>query len=125
MPSDASWGRSIPVPSRRFTPLAILRRARGKPAEAEPLFEELLATRRRVQGAEHPEVARTLVDLGRTELELGKFAEAEARLRDGPAILEKTRPDQWERFHALVLIGEAARRPAEVRRGRAVAPLWL
>ena len=52
-------------------------------------------------------MARALVDLGLTRLELGKFAEAEASLRDGLAILEKATPDGWERFDALVLLGAA------------------
>ena len=50
-------------------------------------------------------MARALVDLGLTRLELGKFAEAEAPLREGLAILEKATPESWERFDAMVLLG--------------------
>ena len=50
-------------------------------------------------------MARALVDLGLTRLELGKFAEAEAPLREGLAILEKASPESWERFDAMVLLG--------------------
>jgi non-specific serine/threonine protein kinase/serine/threonine-protein kinase len=98
-------GKTHPGTLASLYALAIVRRARGNPAEAEPLFVELVATRRRAQGAGHLEVARALVDLGLTELQLGKFDEAEARLREGLAILEKVSPEGWERFDAMVLLG--------------------
>src|SRR5262249_38890110 len=76
-------------------------------AEAESLFAELVALRRHAQGSDHPDVAQALGDLALTQLELGKYADAEAQLRNGLAIHEKTRPDSWERYDALVLLGAA------------------
>ncbi|MFO0888896.1 MAG: serine/threonine-protein kinase [Isosphaeraceae bacterium] len=87
--------------------LASIRRSLGKREESEAIFKELLDARRRAQGPGHPEVARTLRDLGQTQLELGRPTEAELRLRDALAIHEKTRPDGWERFDAMVLLGAA------------------
>jgi serine/threonine protein kinase/tetratricopeptide (TPR) repeat protein len=87
--------------------LATIRRQRGKPAETEPLFAELVALRRHAQGERHPELARSLVDLGLTQLKLDKFTEAEAKLREGLEIFQKSQLDSWERYDAMVLLGAA------------------
>ena len=63
--------------------------------------------RRQKLGAQHPDVARTLSALGRILLEQRKWAEAEAHLRDGLAIWEARRPDDWNRFNTQSLLGSS------------------
>jgi tetratricopeptide (TPR) repeat protein len=66
-----------------------------------------VALRRHAQGSDHPDVAQALGDLALTQLELGKYADAEAQLRNALAIHENARPVSWERYDALVLLGAA------------------
>jgi tetratricopeptide (TPR) repeat protein len=79
--------------------------AQGKLAEAETVFREALAMRRKLLGSEHPGVAILLGGLAEVLLAQGKFAEAETSARECLAIREKRPPEGWETFDARSLLG--------------------
>jgi eukaryotic-like serine/threonine-protein kinase len=85
--------------------LAIAYQARGESARAESMLHGVLAARRKTLGVDHPDVAQTLTALGRTLLEQRKWAEAESLLREGLAIWEAKRPDDWNRFDTQSRLG--------------------
>ena len=58
----------------------------GRLDEAEPQIETALAIRRRVLGRSHPEVAESLLELGRFLTEKGQLARAEPLLREAIAL---------------------------------------
>src|SRR5262249_48087241 len=53
----------------------------------------------------HPEVGRTLAALGQNLLKQGRWSQAEAMLREGLAILEAKRPEEWSRFDTVSRLG--------------------
>ncbi len=62
----------------------------GEYAEAEPLCRDALAMYRRLYGqADHPDLARSLNNLGSLFLDQGKFAEAEPFCRDALAMYRR------------------------------------
>lgn len=65
----------------------------------------VLAGRRRVLGAEHPDTLSTLTSLGQLRLQERKYTEAEATLRETLTAYEKARPDMWERYGCQSLLG--------------------
>jgi hypothetical protein len=71
----------------------------AKFAQAEPLYNRVLATRRRVLGMGHVQTLDTLVALGRLLLQQRKYREAEGTLQEALATYEKAKPDLWERYH--------------------------
>jgi hypothetical protein len=75
-----------PVLQRRCSreALALLRRQQGRPAEAAALLERLVATAEKVYGPDHPELARTLLNLGLVRQDLGADANRPAALRARP-----------------------------------------
>jgi serine/threonine-protein kinase len=60
----------------------------GRLEEAEPLLEEALSTRKKVLGR-HPEVAESLLDLGKLLTVKGDFTSAEALLREALALQQE------------------------------------
>jgi eukaryotic-like serine/threonine-protein kinase len=79
--------------------------ARGDSARAESLLRDVLAARKKKLGAQHPQVAQTLSDLGRNLLAQRKWAAAEPILRDSLAIWDARRRDDWNRFDSQSLLG--------------------
>jgi CHAT domain-containing protein len=57
--------------------LATLYRIQGRFARAEPIFNDVLRILEKTSGAEHPWVARTVVELARLYRDQGRYAEAE------------------------------------------------
>ena len=62
--------------------LAITLRERGELAEAEAMGREVLAARREVLGARHPDTLTTMSNLASTLRARGKHDEAEAMFRE-------------------------------------------
>ena len=56
--------------------LGVLYRAQGKYAEAEPLFKQALAIKKKVLGSEHPGVATSLENYAALLRKTGRSAEA-------------------------------------------------
>jgi serine/threonine protein kinase/tetratricopeptide (TPR) repeat protein len=79
----------------------------GRWADAEPLRRDILARRRRAEKPENPSVAFDLSWLGRNLLNQARWSEAEAVLRECLMIREKAIPDDWSRFNAMSLLGDA------------------
>jgi hypothetical protein len=72
-------------------------------------------------GGDNPDVAQTLSALGRNLLEQPKWAAAEPLLREGLAIWEAKRPDDWNRFDSQSLLGDSLlgrKNHAEAKSGR-------
>jgi len=87
--------------------LAELYWKQGSAPRAEPLFAEALAARRRILGPNHPTIAHVLVSLCEMKLEQKKYSEAEPLLKEASGIYEKSAPNDWRRYYALAMRGEA------------------
>ena len=81
-PDDQRLGTSL-------NNLGVLYQARGKYAEAEPLFKRSLAIREKALGAEHPDVIQSLNNVAGFYYNQGKYAEAEPLYKHLLAILGK------------------------------------
>ena len=79
----------------------------GRWSDAEPLRRELLARRRKVTPQKSPMLAVDLAMLGLDLLKLSRWPDAEALLGECLAIREQAIPDDWSRFNAMSLLGEA------------------
>jgi tetratricopeptide (TPR) repeat protein len=76
-------------------------------SEAEPLFREVLAIRRRSSGNNHSETAVAMSGLA-TSLRLqGKFDEAASLYRECLAVRQKKVPDAWYTFYTSVMLGQS------------------
>jgi serine/threonine-protein kinase len=64
----------------------------GNFARADTLLSLALARRQEALGAEHPDVANSLVALGLLHLDRAQYAEAERLVRQGLGLSERTRP---------------------------------
>lgn len=67
----------------------------GRYAEAETIFQEVLAQRERALGAEHPDVAQSLTRLAVLRSSQGRYSEAEALLRRAVEINKKSPMAGW------------------------------
>jgi tetratricopeptide (TPR) repeat protein len=78
------------------------------PAEAVPLFEKVLAIRKRAFGPEHPEIAAALYNLGVAHLEAHECDKALARFEEALAVESKNPQDEplWL-GHQYVAVAEA------------------
>ena len=76
--------------SSRLAGLAIVAQTNAEYAEARALHEQVLAIRERMLGPMHPDVARTLNNLGGVHHSLGEFAVGRAMHRRVLVILERT-----------------------------------
>ncbi|MGO9468406.1 MAG: tetratricopeptide repeat protein [Isosphaeraceae bacterium] len=85
--------------------LALAYQEQGNLTQAESMLRDVAAGRARSLGAHNPVVAQSLIALGDNLLKERKWADAEPVLRQGLAILEAQRPDDWSRFSAQGLIG--------------------
>jgi tetratricopeptide (TPR) repeat protein len=68
--------------------LAEIYRMQGRYAEAEPLYQQALAIKKKVLGPEHPDMAMTLNNLAVLYKSAGKYAKAEPLYRHALAIFE-------------------------------------
>jgi tetratricopeptide (TPR) repeat protein len=80
-------------------------RAAGRLDDAVALFEKTIALRKTKLSPEHPHTIITLLALAETYLAARRWAGAEATSRANLAVLAKARPDRWERFSAISLLG--------------------
>ncbi len=69
--------------------LAVVYRAQGKYAVAEPLYKRSLAIWEKALGVDHPDVAASLNNLAELYRLQGRYAEAEPLYKRSLAILEK------------------------------------
>lgn len=82
----------------------LLRTGRTTRAEALALAEAVVASRTRRFGPDHPETARARITLARSEMNNGRWTEAQATLARGHAVLEATLgPDSPELITPLVV----------------------
>ncbi|MCC6361784.1 MAG: serine/threonine protein kinase [Phycisphaerales bacterium] len=70
--------------------LGLLLLQRKTPADALPLFEESLKGFRKILPPDHWMLGVALLNLGKCQTALGKYADAERSLLDGHGVLEKT-----------------------------------
>jgi serine/threonine protein kinase/Tfp pilus assembly protein PilF len=86
-------GRRTLGPSRELgqslNDLGVARRQKAELGPARALIAEALAMRRKILGEEHPEVAVSHSELGRTLMDLGLLGKAEAHFRSALAIRKK------------------------------------
>jgi tetratricopeptide (TPR) repeat protein len=90
--------------------LAELSRRQGKDREAESLFRQVLEARRRVLGPEHRATLAAMVSLGELKLWQRRYQDAEPLLRQAWKAYEKAKSDNWQRYHAQAMLGEALAR---------------
>src|SRR5256884_473057 len=64
----------------------------GKLDRADSLLRSALDRRRTLFGSDHPEVAKSLVALGRLRLDQAEYQEAERLVREGLAVSQRDRP---------------------------------
>jgi len=102
--------------------LASVYRDQRRDAEAERLLVDVLDTRRRVQGAEHPDTANTLVALALLRLDQGRSGDAESLAREAAHGYERIWPDNWRRYGAESVLGSAL---ADQKRFTEAEPLLL
>ena len=69
--------------------LAVLYKAMGGYAKAEPLLKEALETRQKVLGPEHPDTVRSLNSLAEIYQAMGEYAKAEPLLQEALRIRQK------------------------------------
>jgi tetratricopeptide (TPR) repeat protein len=82
----------------------------GKPSEAEPLLREALPLARKLFPAGHPEIASTLLLVGRAAVESGRAKEAEPLLTEALAIRRKKLPaGDWGVASAGAVLGDCLR----------------
>ncbi len=79
----------------------------GRQSDAERLYVEVLARRRKTVPADSPLLAADLAALGRHLLGQSRWSEAEPPLREALAIREKATFDDWGRYDAMSLLGGA------------------
>jgi tetratricopeptide (TPR) repeat protein len=91
---------------RSMSNLAVLYRLRGKYAQAEPLYTEVIEIDRRVLGEDHPDTLRSMNNLAVLYNSQGKYAEAESVFTK---VLEAKRrvlgPQHPESLDGLVSLG--------------------
>jgi hypothetical protein len=97
--------QSAPYAARLSLVAGALERGDLKAAEARG--RQVVTARRRLLGAESPDLASALVFLGRAQLIQRKFTDAETTAREALAILHKTRPDEAPTAGAKSLVGGA------------------
>ena len=69
--------------------LALLYQSQGRYAEAESLYQEALALRKKLLGEDHPDVATTLNNLALLYESQGRYAEAEPLYQEALALIKK------------------------------------
>ncbi len=82
----------------------------GRPAKAEPYLRRALELRRASLGRDHPDLATARFTLADCLVDLGRYDEAEALLREARASLKKHAEDNWDRLGQIEDIEEKLRR---------------
>jgi serine/threonine-protein kinase len=88
----------------------------GKPAKAEPYLRRAVALRRQALGKDHPDLATAKFTLADCLVDLGRYAEAEALLREARTSLQRHAEDNQDRLGQITDIEQRlqklkARRP--------------
>ncbi len=86
--------------AQSLTDRASVLRGQGQLEEAEPLYREALATRRKQLGNENPDTINSLTGLAGLLEERGQLTEAEALMRECLLLCEKLPADGWRLFDA-------------------------
>jgi len=81
-----------------LTTLGHIRRARGDPADAEAVHREVLELRRRIWGAQHPEVANAIVNVASAVADQGRVDEAAALYREGLAMRRRLQGEDHSEY---------------------------
>jgi tetratricopeptide (TPR) repeat protein len=84
-----AFGPEDPRLATSLNNLALLYHARGRYAEAEPLYRRALAIWEKAQGSDHPDVATAVNNLAELYLARGRYVDAEPLLRRALALREK------------------------------------
>ncbi|HEY4593647.1 MAG TPA: tetratricopeptide repeat protein, partial [Thermoanaerobaculia bacterium] len=82
----------------------------GKPAEAEPYLRRTLALRQEALSRDHPDLATAKFTLADCLVDLGRYGEAEALLREARASLQKHAEENFDRLGQITLIEEKLQR---------------
>jgi eukaryotic-like serine/threonine-protein kinase len=77
----------------------------GKTARAIRLFNEVLALRRVKLGVDRPDTLKSMNDLSNVYLVAKRWADAERLLRECLNLREKSKRDEWLRFHTMSQLG--------------------
>ncbi len=85
--------------------LADMYRRQGRYALAESVYANVLESQRRALGDVHPDTVSTFTSLGHVRLLQRKYNEAEAALRYGLQMYEKSSPASWERYSCQSMLG--------------------
>jgi eukaryotic-like serine/threonine-protein kinase len=104
---DAKLGPDHPDALMSRNNLASAYDSIGRGAEAEGLYRDVLARRRKAVEPDSPLLAGDLAALGGYLLQQSRWSEAEPLLREAVAIHVKATPDDWKRYDAMSLLGEA------------------
>jgi eukaryotic-like serine/threonine-protein kinase len=88
-----------------LTGLADIYKRQGRYALAESIYTNVLTSQRRALGDVHPDTISTFASLGHVRLLQRKYNEAEAPLRYGLQMYEKSKPDSWERYSCQSMLG--------------------
>jgi tetratricopeptide (TPR) repeat protein len=87
--------------------LARVYESTGRWTEAERLRRETLSRHRNADKPDRTLLAIELSGLGGLLLKESRWSEAEKSLRESVAIFEEVTPNDWRRYHAMSLLGEA------------------
>jgi CHAT domain-containing protein len=86
---EKALGPDHPEVATALNNLAVLYRAQGRYADAEPLYKRALAISEKALGSDHPTVAQWLNNLANLYRDQGRYADAEPLYRRALAIGEK------------------------------------
>jgi len=87
--------------------LAVAYEAASRLADAERLYYDVIARRRKLEKPDGTVLAGDLAQLGDVLLKQAKWWDAEPLLRECLAIREKVLPDVWSRFNTMSHLGGA------------------
>jgi hypothetical protein len=100
-------GHGHPNSLKMATSLASALEALGRWDEAESLWRDTMARRRKPNKPDSPLLAGDLAGLGSNLLNQARWSEAEPPLRECLAIREKSASEDWRRFDTMSRLGEA------------------
>ncbi|NNM27053.1 MAG: tetratricopeptide repeat protein, partial [Phycisphaerales bacterium] len=98
----AVWGDAHGSIAVSLHYLGVLHQRRDEPAAAVPILEEALSMRERLLGPDHPDAARTAVELGGCRLALDAVPEAHALLLRGYEVLRTIDAAEPERIRRML-----------------------
>jgi tetratricopeptide (TPR) repeat protein/tRNA A-37 threonylcarbamoyl transferase component Bud32 len=103
---DASLGPNHPNTLAFRNVLALAYESLDFSAEAERLYRDNLGRRRETVPPDSPLLADDLDALGHLLVKQKRWSEAEPLIRESLRIREQTKPDVWEHYQAMSLLGE-------------------